>query len=98
MIGLLYSKDLGEVVGDIEPDVNSRKYIVKFPHRIHMTENGPVIMNILGLVQENEIELEASSLVTTKIYKLDPTLEKEVSNIINPNKKELLLPDNKLKL
>lgn len=97
MIGMLYCKDLGEIVGDIEVGVDNRTYTVNYPHRIQMTERGPVIMNLLSMTTETSIELDSSALIFNKVYKLDPKLEEEVKSTIMP-KSGLVLPENKLHL
>lgn len=97
MIGLLYCKDLGEIVGDIEVGVDNRTYTIKYPHRIQMSENGPVIMNLLSLTTDDTIELEASDLIVKKICKLDSGLESEIKSRIIPSS-GLVLPETKLHL
>lgn len=97
MIGMLYCKDLGEIVGDIEVGVDNRTYTVNHPHRIQMTERGPVIMNLLSMTTETSIELDQSALIFNKVYKLDPKLEEEVKSTIMP-KSGLVLPETKLHL
>lgn len=95
---MLYCKDLGEIVGDVEVGVDNRTYTIKHPHRIQMTANGqPAVMSLLSMTTEDTIELDASDLVFKKVYKLEPQLEKEIKNAITPDT-GLLLPENKLHL
>jgi len=97
MIGMLYCKDLGEIVGDIEKNIDNRTYTIKHPHRIQMTERGPVIIGLLSMTTADTIELGADALIFNKIFELDPQLEKEVKSTITPES-GLVLPETKLHL
>lgn len=94
MIGILFCKYFGEVIGEVTESL-SGGYTVKNPERIHHAQEGSFSVKILLMAKEDTINIKKEDLALDGVFN---PLPEAVADYENRYKKEksIHIPEKKL--